>query len=97
MMVSLSTLPPQWLATHRQRFFYLIGLPKADLLNWPMTPKIIGSYLVIVFAAAVAAGALAALAHTELGFSPSLIRRTALLCSGLLVIGLYSDRFGRRK
>jgi hypothetical protein len=62
-----------------------------------MPPKIIGSFLVIVFAAAVAAGVLAVLAHTELGLSPSAIRRTALLCSGILVIGLYSDRFGRRK
>lgn len=47
--------------------------------------------------AAVAAGVLAALAHTELGLSPLLVRRAALVCSGLLVIGLYSDRFGRRK
>jgi hypothetical protein len=62
-----------------------------------MTPKIIGSFLVTALAAAVMAGVLAALAHTELGLSPSAIRRAALLCSGILVIGLYSDRFGRRK
>jgi hypothetical protein len=52
--------------------------------------------LVIGLGAAVAAGALAAFAHTELGLSPSVIRRVALACSGLLVIGLYSDLFGRR-
>lgn len=45
--------------------------------------------------AAVAAGLLAALAHAEFGLSPYVIRRAALVCSGLLVIGLYSDRFGR--
>ena len=61
-----------------------------------MAPKI-GSFLVIGLGTAVAAGVLAALAHTELGLSPLLVRRAALVCSGLLVIGLYSDRFGRRK
>jgi len=60
-----------------------------------MTPKI-RSFLVIGLGAAVAAAVLAALAHTELGLSPLVIRRAALVCSGLLVIGLYSDRFGRR-
>jgi hypothetical protein len=50
-----------------------------------MLPKIIGSFLVTVLAAAAVAGILAALAHTELGLSPSVIRRTALLCSGILV------------
>ena len=49
----------------------------------------------VALGAAVAAGVLAVLAHTELGLSPLVIRRTALLCSGILVIGLYSDRFGR--
>jgi hypothetical protein len=57
----------------------------------------IGSFLMIGLGAAVAAGVLAALAHTELGLSPFVIRRAALICSGLLVIGLYSGRFGGRK
>jgi hypothetical protein len=52
---------------------------------------------VIGLGAAVAAGVLAALAHSELGLSPLVIRRAALVCSGLLVIGLCSDRVGRRK
>jgi hypothetical protein len=60
-----------------------------------MTSKI-GSLVAIALGAAVAAGVLAALAHTELGLPPSVIRRAALVLSGLLVIGLYSDRFGRR-
>ena len=77
--------------------FCAIELPEADLHNWPVTPRIIRSLVIVLAAAAVTAGVLAALAHTELGLSPSVIRRTALLGSGLLVIGLYSDRFGRRK
>jgi hypothetical protein len=55
------------------------------------------SFLVVVLGAAVTAGMLAALAHTELGLSPSVIRDAALVCSGVLVIGLYADRFGGRK
>lgn len=51
-------------------------------------------YLVVAGAAAVA---LAKLTHTELGLSPTLIRDAALLCSGMLCIGLYSSRFGGRK
>jgi hypothetical protein len=47
--------------------------------------------------AALVAGILAALAHVEFGMSPWVIRRAALVCFGLLVIGLYSDRFGGRK
>ncbi len=41
--------------------------------------------------------AVAVLTHNELGLSPMLIRKAALICSGLLGIGLYSDRLGRRK
>ena len=59
-----------------------------------MTSKI-GSFVMVALGAAVAAGVLAVLSHTELGLSPLVIRRTALLCSEILVIGLYSDQFGR--
>jgi hypothetical protein len=41
--------------------------------------------------------ALATITHNEFGLSPTLIRNTALLCSGMLGIGLYSGRFGGRK
>ncbi len=47
-------------------------------------------------AALIAAGLLAALAHDELGFSPYAVRRAALVGSGLLGIGFFSNRFGRR-
>ena len=47
--------------------------------------------------AGAAAAALAKLTHNELGLSPTLIRDAALLCSGMLCIGLYSSRFGGRK
>ncbi len=50
----------------------------------------------VVAAALLTAGLLAALAHHELGLSPSAIRRAALLGSGLLGIGFFSHRFGRR-
>jgi hypothetical protein len=52
--------------------------------------------LLVAGAAAVAAGLLAKYTHNELGLSPSLIRDAALLCSGMLGIGLYSGRFGGR-
>jgi hypothetical protein len=48
-------------------------------------------------AAAVLAAGIARFTHNELGVSPAVIRDAALLCSGMLGIGLYSDRFGRRK
>jgi hypothetical protein len=57
----------------------------------------IGSLVVMGLGPAVMAGVLAAVVHTELGVSPWVVRRTALVCFGLLVIGLYSDRFGGRK
>lgn len=50
----------------------------------------------VVAAALLTAGLLAALAHHELGLSPYAIRRAALLGSGLLGIGFFSHRFGRR-
>ena len=50
----------------------------------------------LIVAAVVAAAALAALTHNELGLSPLLIRKAALLSSGMLCIGLYSSRFGNR-
>jgi len=57
----------------------------------------ISGFLFVVGAAAVAAGVLAKFAHGELGLSPLVIREAALLCSGILGIGLYSNRFGGRK
>jgi hypothetical protein len=57
----------------------------------------IGSIVAIGLSAAGMAGVLATLVHTHLGLSPSIIRGAALVCSGLLVIGLYSDRFGGLK
>jgi hypothetical protein len=48
-------------------------------------------------AAAAAAGVLAKFTHNELGLSLPLIRDAALLCSGVLGIGLYSGRLGGRK
>ena len=60
-----------------------------------MAPKI--RFLVLGLGAAGIAGVLAGIAHTEFGLSPSVIRRAALICSGLLVLGLYSDRFGDLK
>jgi hypothetical protein len=53
--------------------------------------------LLVAGAASAAAAALAKFTHNELGLSPTLIRDAALLCSGMLGIGLYSDRFGGRK
>jgi hypothetical protein len=53
--------------------------------------------LLVVGAAAAAAAVLAKFTHNELGLSPTAIRDAALLCSGVLGIGLYSDRFGGRK
>lgn len=58
-----------------------------------MMAKIFG----ILVVAGAAALALAELTHYELGLSPTLIRNAALLCSGMLCIGLYSNRFGRRE
>jgi hypothetical protein len=58
-----------------------------------MMAKIFG-ILVVAGAAAIA---LAEFTHNELGLSPTLIRHAALLCSGMLCIGLYSNRFGRRE
>lgn len=52
--------------------------------------------LFVGFAGAVAI-ALAIVMHGELELPPALIRSTALLCSGILAIALYSDRFGGRK
>jgi hypothetical protein len=52
--------------------------------------------LAFLIVAAVVAAALAALTHDELGLSPLLIRKAALLSSGMLCIGLYSSRFGNR-
>jgi hypothetical protein len=55
--------------------------------------------VVLVFAgtAVIAARLLANFAHNDLGLTPLVIREAALLCSGALCLGLYSDRFGRRK
>jgi hypothetical protein len=53
--------------------------------------------LFVAGAAAAAAGALAKFTHSELGLSPTIIRDAALLCSGMLGIGLYSGRFGGKK
>jgi hypothetical protein len=53
--------------------------------------------LLIAAAAVAAAGALAKFTNNELGLSPSDIRDAALLCSGMLGIGLYSNRLGGRK
>ena len=58
--------------------------------------KIYG-FLLGVGAAAAAAGALAIFTHAELGLSPNVIRDAALLCSGMVGIGLYSNRFGGRE
>jgi hypothetical protein len=58
-----------------------------------MMARIFG-FLLISGAAAVA---LAKFTHNELGLSPALIRDAALLCSGMLCIGLYSGRFGGRE
>ena len=51
--------------------------------------------LALIGAALVAAGLLADIAHSELGLSPLLIRKAALLTSGMLGIALFSQRFGR--
>jgi hypothetical protein len=53
--------------------------------------------LLVAGAAAAAAGALAKFTHSELGLSPTVIRDAALLCSGMLGVGLFSCRFGGPK
>jgi hypothetical protein len=53
--------------------------------------------LLVAGAAAAAAGALAKFTHSELGLSPMVIRDAALLCSGMLGMGLYSGRLGGKK
>jgi hypothetical protein len=52
--------------------------------------------LLIAGATVAAAAVLAIFTHNELGLSPTVIRDAALLCSAMLGIGLYSDRFGGR-
>jgi hypothetical protein len=51
--------------------------------------------LALIGAALVAAGLIADIAHSELGLSPLVIRKAALLASGMLGIALYSQRFGK--
>lgn len=59
-----------------------------------------GSIALIIASAAVAAFWLAHLAHTDFGFASYRIRDGALLSAslvfGILVIGLFSNRLGRR-
>jgi hypothetical protein len=57
----------------------------------------IAYYLIFVGAAVIAADLLANFAHNELGLSRYAIREAALVCSGVLGIGLYSHRLGKRK
>ena len=57
----------------------------------------IGAILVLVGATVIIAELLARFAYEELGLTPSFIREAALLCSGAICLGLFSDRFGRRK
>ena len=61
------------------------------------TLKKVGVVLVFVGAAVIAADLLANFAHNELGLTRSFIGSAALLCSGVLCLGLWSDRFGIRK
>jgi hypothetical protein len=62
-----------------------------------MMPIKVANFLILFAVAVVAAKLLATIAVADLGLSPNDIREAALLCSGFLGIGLYSDRFGRRK
>ena len=62
-----------------------------------MVPTKVVSFLIFFGVAAVAAKLLATIAIADLGLSPNAIREAVFLCSGFLGIGLYSDRFGRRK
>jgi hypothetical protein len=54
-------------------------------------------FLLVAGAAAIAAVVLAKFTHNELGLSPSLVREAALICSGMLGVGLFSSRYGGRK
>jgi hypothetical protein len=64
-----------------------------------MMPKLMkfGAVLVFVGATVIVAERLALFAHDELGLTRSFIREAALLCSVAICLGLFSDRFGRRK
>lgn len=61
---------------------------------------IIRSFLLTVATAGLAAFWLANLAHNDFGIPSRTIRADALLCAllvfGLLMIGLFSERLGRR-
>jgi len=62
--------------------------------------KLVG-FLMFFAAAAIAALLLAYFAHVELGIPRYVVRAdalvSALLCSSLFAIALFSNRFGRRK
>ena len=60
-------------------------------------PNQTGHALLVACAAVAVAGALAKFTHNELGLSLPLIRDAALLCSGVLGIGLCSGRLSGRE
>jgi hypothetical protein len=71
---------------------------------WRIAAKLFPLYLaqmvkfcIFLGVAGAVAVALGTITHNELGLSPTFVRDAALLCSGVLGIGLYSDRFGGRK